>query len=237
MRVIGVIPARGGSKGIPRKNIYPILGKPLIAYTIEAAKASKLVTDLAVSTEDDEIARVCKSLGVDVPFKRPAELATDTAPSLTVVQHAVEEMEARLGCLYDVIVMLQPTTPLRTAADIDNGIQLLLDTGAESVVSVVDVGANHPLRMKRIVKDNVLVNYIDQGYEDMRPRQQLPPVYIRSGDIYVSRRNVIMVQNKMIGQDCRAYIVSPERSVNIDTPFDLILAEYLLEKRSGQEDL
>ena len=234
MRAIGVIPARGGSKSVPRKNIVPLLGKPLVAYTIEAALASQLLTDVVVSTEDEEIAKVCRVLGAQVPFMRPAELATDTAPSLPVVQHAVREMEERTGQPYDVVVKLQPTTPLRLATDIDAGIQLLLDTGADSVISVVDVGGYHPLRMKRIVGENILINYVDQGHEDMRPRQQLPPVYIRSGDLYIARRNGVMEQNTMVGRDCRAYVIPPERSVNVDTEFDLILAEYLLRRRAEQ---
>ena len=237
MRAIGVIPARGGSKGVPRKNIVPLLGKPLVAYTIEAALASQLLTDVVVSTEDKEIAQVCRELGAPVPFMRPAELATDTAPSLPVVQHAVREMEERTSRPYDVIIKLQPTTPLRLATDIDAGIQLLLDTGADSVISVADVGGYHPLRMKRIVGENILINYVDQGYEDMRPRQQLPPVYVRSGDLYIARRNVVMEQNTMVGRDCRAYVILPERSVNVDTEFDLILAEYLLRRRAEQGEV
>jgi CMP-N,N'-diacetyllegionaminic acid synthase len=234
MNILGIIPARGGSKGVPRKNLTPLLGKPLIAYTIESALNSQYLTDVVVSTEDEEIARVSSSLGALVPFIRPAELATDSATSLPVIQHAITEMEKNKGFKYDIIVYLQPTTPLRTTQNIDEGIQLLLDTDADSVVSVVDVGGNHPLRMKRLIHENILINYIDQGHEDMRPRQQLPPVYIRSGELYISKRSVIMEQGLMVGNDCRGYKISPEWSANIDTQFDLLLAEYLLKKRSGQ---
>lgn len=238
VRAIGVIPARGGSKAIPHKNIHPLLGKPLIAYTIEAALASKLLTDVVVSTEDPEIATVAASWGAQVPFVRPAELATDEALSLPVVRHAVNELEKAKSLKYDVVLMLQPTTPMRTADDIDEGIRLLLDTGADSVVSVVDVGGNHPFRMKRLVGDKILVNYIDQGFEDMRPRQQLPPVYIRSGALYVVRRDVIMERNSFVGADCRGYIMPHERAVNIDTYLDFILSERLLRKNqdSGEQE-
>jgi len=230
VRAIGVIPARGGSKGIPRKTLAPLRGKPLVAYTIEAGLGARLLTDVVVSTEDEEIAAICRERGAQVPFMRPAELATDRAPSLPVVQHAVREMEERTGQPYDVVVMLQPTTPLRRAADIDGGIELLIRTGADSVISVVDVGGVHPFRMKRIVGENRLINYIDQGFEDMRPRQELPAVYIRSGALYIARRNVVMEQNSLVGQDCRAYIMDEERAVNIDTPNELVLAEYLVGK-------
>jgi len=128
-------------------------------------------------------------------------------------------------------VLLQPTTPLRTAKDIDDGIGLLGSSGADSVVSVVDVGANHPYRMKRIEADGRLVNFVDQGFEDMRPRQELPRVYIRSGDLYISTRRVVMEQNTLVGRNCRAVIVPDDRAVNIDTPLDLMRAE---EKLCGK---
>lgn len=228
-RVLGIVPARGGSKGVPRKNIIDVAGKPLIAYTIEAGLASETITRVIVSTEDAEIAEVARAHGADVPFMRPAELATDQAKSLPVVQHAVEAAETEDGQRYDVIVLLQPTTPLRTAGDIDACVGMLLDTGADSVVSVVDVEGHHPFRMKRVLDDGRLINFIDQGFEDMRPRQELPPVYLRSGDVYASRRHVVMDQHAMVGPDCRAYIIDPKRAVNVDTPFDLMRARALLE--------
>lgn len=227
-RILGVIPARGGSKGIPRKNLIPLCGRPLIAYTIKAGLSSRLITRLIVSTEDNEIADVAKSLGADVPFMRPSRLSTDSARSLPVIQHAVAAAEEEEGFAYDVIVMLQPTTPLRTAEDIDRGISLINESDADSVVSVVDVGAYHPYRMKRIDEAGRLVNFVDQGFEDMRPRQELPPVYIRSGDLYISRRSIVMEQNTLVGANCRAVIIPEKRAVNIDTQIDLIRAEQLL---------
>jgi CMP-N,N'-diacetyllegionaminic acid synthase len=229
--VLGVIPARGGSKGIPRKNLVDLAGKPLIAYTIEASLRSRSVNRLVVSTEDDEIARVSAQYGAAVPFKRPPELSTDHTHSLPVVQHALTTMEALDECVYDVVVLLQPTTPMRNTADIDSGIDLLIGSGADSVVSVVDVGANHPYRMKRIQDDGRLVNFVEQGFEDMRPRQDLPAVYIRSGDLYIVRRNVIMEIGTLVGPHCRALVIPEERAVNIDTRFDLERAKELLGGR------
>ena len=230
MHVLAVIPARGGSKGVPRKNIRPLLGKPLIAYTIEAALQCTLLDDVVVSTDDVEIAEVSCQLGAQVPFLRPPELAQDRAPSLPVVQHCVEAMEKQRTVRYDTIVMLQPTTPLRTSSDIEQGVRLLHETGADSVVSVTEVGGHHPFRMKRIVGDNLLINFIDQGFEDMRPRQELPPVYIRSGDLYIAKRSVVMEQNTLVGEHVRAVIIPPDRAVNIDTPFDFMLAEHKLSQ-------
>ena len=229
-RVLAVIPARGGSKGVPRKNLVQLCGRPLIAYTIEAGLSAKSVSRLVVSTEDEEIVSVARSLGADVPFIRPATLATDAAQSLPVVQHAVQAVEEVEGTPYDVIVMLQPTTPLRTAGDVDSAVTLLLESGADSVVSVVDVGGHHPYRMKRIDDDGRLVNFVDQGFEDMRPRQELPPVYLRSGDIYASRRAVIMDENTLVGKNCRAIVIPQSRAVNIDTPIDILMAEHALCK-------
>ena len=225
-----MIPARGGSKGIPRKNLAPLLGKPLLAYTIEAAKASGFLTDIVVSTEDQEIAAVSRDCGAQVPFYRPPELATDKALSLPVVLHALHQMEQLTSKPYDIVVMLQPTSPLRSAHDIDSGIQLLLNTGADSVISVVDVGGHHPFRMKRVVGENILVNFIDQGFEDMRPRQELPRVYIRSGALYIVRRSVLAEQQTFVGPDCRAYVMPEHRAINIDTRLDLIFAEQLLRQ-------
>lgn len=229
-RVLGVIPARGGSKGVPRKNIAPILGKPLIAYTIEAAIASKRLTDVIVSTDDDEIARVARDCGAQVPFKRPAELATDRAQAIPTIQHAVREMEAARGYRYDAVVMLQPTTPLRTAKDIDECVEKLFRTDADSVISVVEVGGYHPVRMKRIVNDE-LVDYAEEEIEN-RPRQELAPVYLRAGSVYATKRDVLMEQNSFKGRISRPYIVPSERHANIDSLIDLKIAEWkLLELR------
>ncbi len=227
--IIGVIPARGGSKGVPRKNLIHLLDKPLIQYTIEEALDSHHLSKVIVSTDDKEIANLSKSLGAEVPFMRPPKLATDAALSIDVMMHALKKMEDLDKKRYNILVMLQPTTLFRTSQDIDNGIELLLRGGADSVISVVNVGAHHPLRMKRIVNDGWLINYIEQGTEDMRPRQELPPVYIRNGSLYITWRNVLL-QGSFVGSNCKAYIMPPERSVNIDTKFDIILAEYLLRE-------
>jgi CMP-N-acetylneuraminic acid synthetase len=221
-KILGVIPARGGSKGIPNKNIIDVGGEPLIYYTIKAGSDSKMLTHCVVSTESDEIERVAKACGGDVPFKRPKDLSSDNAVSMPVMKHAIRFMEKKQKCKYDIVVMLQPTTPLRLAEDIDNSLIMLEETKADAVISVVDVGANHPLRMKRVV-DGRLINYIDQGYENMQPRQELPPVYIRNGAIYAVKRDVLMENDSWVGDDVRAYIMPTERSVNIDAIQDLYL--------------
>jgi CMP-N-acetylneuraminic acid synthetase len=227
MNTLGVIPARGGSKSVPRKNIALVHGKPLIAYTIEAAQRSRLLTHFLVSSDDAEIIAVARQYGAPVPFVRPAELATDTAPSLPVVQHAVGEMERLHSITYDYVVLLQPTTPLRLPEDIDLALEKLAATGADSVISVCDVGAYHPARMRQIVDDR-LVELPVREPKEMARRQDLPTVYIRNGAIYAVKRDVVMLQNSMSGKDCRAYIMPEERSVNVDSKLDLLLAEILM---------
>ena len=223
-KILAVIPARGGSKGIPNKNILNINNKPLINFSIEAALRSKFIDDLIVSTDSTQIAEIAKKAGAKVPFLRPKHLATDKAVSLPVILHALEFMELNTNSKYDVIIMLQPTTPLRETNDIDQCLTMLIDKNADSVISVVNVGGYHPLRMKRIVGEN-LVNYIDQGFEDMRPRQELPNVYIRNGAIYIATRKTIVKDKSFSGTNTLPYIMSSTKSINLDTEDDLRLLE------------
>lgn len=228
MRVLGVITARGGSKGIPRKNLTLVGGKPLLAYTAEAALAARRLTRVIVSTDDEEIATVARQYGLEVPFMRPAELARDDSPSLGVVQHAVRETEAN-GERWDAVFILQPTNPLRLASDIDGAIELLEESGADSVISFVDIGERHPARMKFIDDAGRVVDPpFAEAFEGQR-RQDLPKMYLRDGSVYVTRHDVLMLQNSLKGQDCRAWLMPVERSCNVDTPFDLYLTECLLD--------
>ena len=230
--VLGVIPARGGSKGIPRKNLCRLVDKPLIAWTIEAALEAPFLSRIIVSSEDEEILAVARDFGAETPFVRPMHLATDNAASLGVMQHAIEEVERDMDGTVDAVCMLQPTCPLRTAGDIDDGIRKLVDTGCDSVVSVVQVGAHHPLRMKRIIDGDVLVNYVEQDFENMKPRQELPPVFIREGSLYIARRHLVMDHGTLVGGNVRALVISPERTVNIDEPWDLERAERMIADRT-----
>jgi len=230
MTAIAVIPARGGSKGIPRKNLADLGGKPLIAHMIGHALACGAIDDVVVSTEDEEIAAVARAHGAKAPFLRPVELATDLVPSLPVVQHAVSQMETRGGGRYDVVVLLQATAPLCRPADIAACVGKLADATTMSAVAVAPV-STHPFRMKRIVDGDRLINYIDQGFEDMRPRQVLPPVYRRAGSVYASRRAVVMEENTLVGDPCRAVIVPADTAVDIDGPLDLELVRLLLARR------
>ena len=233
MRVLGLIPARGGSKGIPRKNIRLLCGKPLLHYTTEAALAARHLSRVILSTEDEEIAEVGRRGGVEVPFLRPPELAEDETPMLPVVQHTIRWMEEQ-GEYFDAVCLLQPTNPLRRAEDIDGAIELLQQSGADSVISFFDVGEKHPARMKYISSDGRVIDPPFAEKVEGQRRQDLPKLYLREGSIYLTRRNVLMEKNSFKGDDCRAWIIPEVRACNIDTPFDLFIAEQLLS--SGFHD-
>ena len=226
MRVLGIITARGGSKGIPRKNIVPLAGKPLLAWTAEAALAS-LLTRIVLSSDDEEIAQVAREHGVDVPFMRPAELALDDTPTIPVLQDVVRRLAAD-GETYDAVFVLQPTNPLRRVTDIDGAIELLERTGADSVISFVDVGEKHPARMKHLDAEGRIVSpAFAEAYEGQR-RQDLSKLYLREGSVYLTRTSVLMEQNSLQGRDCRAWLMPVERACNIDESWDLFLAEQIL---------
>jgi CMP-N,N'-diacetyllegionaminic acid synthase len=231
MKVLGIVTARGGSKGIPRKNLVPLLGKPLLAYTAEAAQAATRLARVVLSTDDSEIAMFGKSLGIDVPFLRPPELAKDNTPTIPVLQDVVRRLEAD-GEHYDAVFLLQPTNPLRTAADIDGAIALLEETGADSVISFVDSGERHPARMKQIEDGRVIDPPFAEQFEG-QPRQLLPKFYLREGSVYLTRMDVLMSQHSLKGKDCRAWIIPEERAWNIDTPFDLFIVEQMIKARNG----
>ena len=199
----------------------------MLAYTIEAALRAKSVTRVVLSTDDEEIGRVGLALGADVPFLRPEALARDDTPTIPVLQDVVRRLE-RTDATYDAILTLQPTSPLRTVEDIEGAVALLERTAADSVISFVDIGEKHPARMKTIdASGRVLDPPFAEAFEGQR-RQDLPKYYLRDGSIYLTRRSVLMEQNSLKGVDCRAWLVPVERSCNIDTPLDLILAEQLM---------
>lgn len=220
-KTLGLIPARGGSKGVPRKNIRPVAGRPLITYTLAAAQGSRRLTDYLVSTDDEEIAGVARQCGA-VVLERPPELAADETPMLPVVQHALAQGD------YDAVVILQPTAPLRTADDIDAALQILFETGADSVVSVYQVDDHHPARMYRL-QGNRLMPYDTEPAG--RLRQALPPVYHRNGAIYACWTRLVRAQQTLLGPDLRPYLMPRGRSINIDDELDLAFADFLLSRQ------
>lgn len=228
-RILAIIPARGGSKGIPRKNIRLLVGKPLIAYSILPGLQSKYIDRLIVSTDDKEISEVARSFGAEVPFVRPTELANDTAKSLPVMQHAVRFCEEQDKVKYDFVVLLEPTGPMRIARDIDDAITKATDTNADSVVGLMELEDANPIRVKKIVNDHILCFCVPEP-EGLR-RQDQEKAYLRNGSIYVFKRDNLLENNSLYGKDSRPYVMPRERSVNIDEESDFLVAEYFLEKR------
>ncbi len=231
LRVLGVIPARGGSKGIPKKNIKPLAGLPLIAYSIRAAKKSRYLTDCIVSSDNTKIISVSRKYGAVTPFTRPSRLATDRASSLSVLKHAVNFMEKKQG-RYDFIVLLQPTAPLRTSQDIDRSIMLLRDSKADSVISVSEISDPHPGKTMQIHK-GTLKPFLPKFWHEGIRRQDLPRVFALNGAVYAVRRDTLMKKHSLWGKKSLAYVMPVERSVNIDSKIDLALAELYLRKKSN----
>ena len=230
---LGVVPARGSSKGVARKNIRLLAGRPLIAYTIEVAERSRCLTRWIVSTEDKEIAEVASSLGAEMPFQRPAELARDDATAVEVAAHALAFVEAQEKRHYDFLALLEPTSPLRRAEDVDAALTMLEESGADSVVSLCRLEAPHPAKLK-IVEDGVVKAFLPDLWREGLLRQQLPPVYFLNGAVYAVRRHLLLGEKTFWGKNTLPYLMPPERSVNIDTWVDFKLAECLIEEREGR---
>lgn len=234
-KVLAVIPARGGSKGVPRKNIRPVCGKPLIAYSIETALAARdLLYRVLVSTDDAEIAAIARQYGAETPFLRPAELAADNAPTAPVLQHAVRFVEEQDKVRMDWVLLLQPTDPFRTVQDIQAALALAQQGGCDSVISVVQVFAVHPILMKRIENDQLLP-YCIQEKEGTRRQNYQPPAFMRNGAIYLTRRDVLIERGSLWGDVIRPYIMPPERSVSVDNELDLKMVEILMQERLAAE--
>lgn len=225
-RVLGLITARGGSKGIPGKNIKPLAGKPLIAWTIEAARASKHLTRIIVSTDSEEIAAVSRAAGADVPFLRPAALAQDESTSIDVVRHAIETLRAA-DEEYDYVMILQPTSPLRTAEDIDGAIKKMLETRADSVMGMVRLSDFSRKKLKTIIDDRIQSLLADEGKTPTHRDDEA--VYKRNAAIYLTK-TYLLLAGDLFGAVSRPYVMPRERSVDVNEPTDLALAEFFLTR-------
>jgi CMP-N-acetylneuraminic acid synthetase len=223
MLVLGVVTARGGSKGVPRKNIRPLAGKPLLAYTADSALAATTLTRVVLSTDDEEVAACGREHGLEVPFMRPAELAHDTTPMLPVLIHVMGELE-RSGERYDALCLLQPTDPLRRAEDIDGCVHLLEATGADSVITVQIVPHEYNPHWV-YVRDGEYMRLSTGEAEPIPRRQELPPAYHRSGSVYLVRRDVLMERGSLYGDRVVGYVLPAGRAANIDTWGDWERAE------------
>jgi CMP-N-acetylneuraminic acid synthetase len=234
LKVLGVIQARGGSKGIHKKNIFPLAGKPLISYTIEAAIKSKLFDEIVVSTDCEDISNAAKASGAEVPFMRPEHLSGDTVWSRDSLKHAVLECEKIYKKKYDYVIEMPCVSPLRNYIHLIEAFEKLVRTGADSVTSVCKMQDKHPVRMKRIKNDR-LEDFCSEFPEgEGSRRQDLEPCYIRNGAIYSMKRDCIVNEFSRHGDDCRPYVMDEMFSVNIDTMIDLKLAELLINDQSNK---
>ena len=228
MRVLAIIPARGGSKGVPKKNIKLLGGKPLIEYTIKDAKSSKFLTEIVVSTDDNEIANAAEKAGCKPPFIRPSELALDNSTSITVVQHAVDFFEKQ-NIFFDAICLLQPTSPFREKGFIDSAISKFIASKADSLVSVLPVPHEYNPHWTFKIGENNLLKIATGETEIIPRRQELPAAYHRDGSIYISKVSVIK-KGTFFGESISYIESNPHFYVNIDTIEDWQKAEFFLTK-------
>lgn len=222
MNVLGLIPARGGSKGIPGKNLRQLGGKPLLAYSAEAARASGVIDRLVLSTDSEAIAELGRQLEIEVPFLRPAALAQDDTPMLPVIQHAVGALEDS-GWAPDIVVLLQPTSPLRRPAHIAEAVRRLWKEDCDSVVSVIEIP--HIFSPQRAL-------HAGEGYlrfwlptEGITRRQQLETSFAQEGTLFAFRRNLVIEQGTIYGSKCLPLVLSPDEALNLDTEEDWLEAE------------
>lgn len=231
MEVLALIPARGGSKSIPRKNIKPLAGHPLLSYSVAAGLAARRVKRVLVSTDDPEIAAVARRYGAETPFTRPAELARDDTPDLPVFQHALAWLADREGYRPDVVVQLRPTSPFRRVWHIDRAVDLLEGHPEADAVRTVIVPFQNPFKMWQIGEDGFLQPLIDlpEHAEPYNlPRQQLPAVYWQTGYVDAAWRKTIQEQGSMTGRRILPLVIEPGEWVDIDSPDDWRRAERLL---------
>lgn len=227
-RILAVVPARGGSKGIPLKNISPILGVPLVAIVGNIVKEIRMIDRAVVSTDHPEIERIAKEAGLDAPFRRPADLSGDIISDWDVLVNALSEVERIDKKIYDIVVMLQPTSPMRKAAHVTEAIEKLVREDLDSVWTVSPTDSkNHPLKQLKIVDQKL--EYYDPSGEKIIARQQLDAVYHRNGIAYVITRKCLLEQKTIKGRKAGALVVN-DIVANIDTPWDLKLAEFLMRK-------
>ena len=225
MNIISIIPARGGSKGIPRKNIKLLNGKPLISYSIDASNSCSLIDDTYVSTEDAEISEISKGNNAEV-IERPDELASDDSSSIDVILHVLDYLENRYE-LPDLFVLLQPTSPLRTSEDIEASINLFLESDCDSLVSVCEL--DHRSLLNFSLEDGFLVQNNNEALFNSR-RQDIPTHYSLNGAIYITTPEFIRKNKSFYSDKTIPHVMSKEKSIDIDTSFDFKLAEFLLNE-------
>ena len=226
--ILGIIPARGGSKGVPRKNVLPLNGKPLISYTIEEAKKSKYINRLIVTTDDDEIAYISKQYGAEIPFMRPKSLGGDSISTNQVIEHALKTIKEQTGKMPDIICLLQCTSPLRDVEDIDGTIEKVINSDFDASISVSEVDSNP--YWSNVFEGEKLKYFIEEG-KKIKRRQDLPKIYEINGAVYVTKTDAFFRENNIECENMTGYIMKKENSIDIDTMIDFKMAELMLKNK------
>ena len=226
-RVLGLLPARGGSKGIPEKNIKPLLGKPLIAWAATALAKAGEVEHKICSTDDRRIADVAVTCGLEVPWLRPAELGCDDTLVVDVIAHALNAMRADTGVTYSHVALVQATSPTVTSHDIDSAIRLALEKDADTVITGCSAQQRHPAMMYTMAEDGS-INWLLEERQRMARRQDLPSIFVRTGLVYVIKADIVMNRRSIYGDHVVSLVVPEERAITIDEEFDFRLAEFML---------
>jgi CMP-N,N'-diacetyllegionaminic acid synthase len=230
--VLAIIPARGGSKGVPGKNVRPLAGRTLLDYAAEAARQSAVVDRAVLTTDSEEVAAAGRAAGLHVLPLRPAWLASDHTPMLPVVWHAIEQVMGE-GFVPELVVLLQPTSPLRRPEHVRDAVRLLRDSGADSVVTVVEVPRHLSPDYVMRIDQGVLRPFLSEGARVTR-RQDTRPAFSRDGTVYAFRRDTIERHGTIYGEDCRPLVIAGDESLSIDTPRDWAEAERALQARGSR---
>ena len=230
--MLAIIPARGGPKGVKAKNIKLLCGKPLIVYTIEAALAAKSIDQIVLSTDDPAIAKIASKYDVEIPFMRPKNLAQDDSLAIDNYIYTVERLNREFGCNHEEFTVLLPTSPLRLPEDISEAIELFVEKDANSVISCSK--AHHPPEWAFKTRNNGAISR-NFANKPMMNRQEYENVYFPNGSIYVFKYTLLRERNSYYSDKTYAYIMPPERSVDIDTEFDFLFAEYLMTRRDRND--
>lgn len=230
LKVLGLILARGGSKGLPRKNLKLLRGKPLVAWSIETARDSKYLDDLVISTDDQEIADLAVNYNCEVPFLRPACLSTDTSPSIDSIQHALNFL-GNQGRYFDIVALLEPTSPLRESIDIDNAINQLVNSNAYSIVGICRAETIHPAFMYRMTEERYLLPFMIKQSDRLRRQDIIDNLYFLEGTIYASKTQPLLKYRSFYHENTLGYEVPKWKSPEIDDEIDFLFVEAIMKYR------
>lgn len=230
---LAIIPARGGSKGLPKKNIKDLCGKPLIAWSIESGLQSKYIDEVMVTTDSQEIAEISKKYGANVPFLRPDELASDTATSFDAIKHTIEFYKNELKKDFDYVVLLEPTSPLRSVKDVDGAIEKLLDSSADAIVGICKTEGQNPAFLVNKNEDDFISGYNNIDMKVLR-RQDIKDVYFFEGSVYISKTDILLEKETFYHENTLGYEFPKYKSLEIDDMDDFIMIESIMKHRSKE---